>query len=167
MQFPACPGCKHPSKLDAQITLENLFKILGILENESEAQLFSEAFNEILNFSFCKNSTTSCVNFSEISDEVFQKIIFGAANHFKSSPMTNYQILPIHKILDGIVEVTVCKISDNNCEKFLSDDYDVKLTANNVLESLHVGNTKELAPFLLDIIHNRVVRARCSLECKP
>lgn len=161
MPFLACPGCKHHSQLDAQITLQNLFKILGILEKESDAELFSKAFKEASNFFYCKNSTTTCANFKEISDDDFQKIVFGAANSFKSSPMIHHLILPIHEILDGIVEVIVCEISDNNCEKFLSEDYNVDFTANQVLKSLRVGQ------FLLDMIHNRVIRARCSLECKP
>lgn len=156
-----CPGCKKSSTLDSQTAIENLLQILGV----TDAQLLSETFRETIHFFYCKGSTTACVDYKETADDVQEKLI-AVENSFEPFRMIHELLIPFYNIIDDIVDVTVCEIADNNCERFDSD-YNVTIAVDRMLNTLHFGDIEVLTPLLLDIVHNNVVRARCSLECRP
>lgn len=115
----------------------------------------------MVSFFYCKRSSTACVDFEDESDAVFQRKIIDFSDNF------NNFIRPLIDISSNIVEVAVCEIFKNSCERFNSDNYNETASMNQVLYSLNIGDTRNIAPVLSEIIHNRVIKARCSLECRP
>ncbi|KAL5280724.1 hypothetical protein ACFFRR_004626 [Megaselia abdita] len=163
-----CKGCKNSkSSLDAHTAIgKNIFGIIGLTENETEAVRFSETFMEVIHFYYCKNSTTACVDYKESTDKIFENKIIEVKKHFKYFHMIKDLITQGRDILDDTIEVAVCEISKKGCGALHSED-DIILAVKNVVETLYVGNVEKLIRLLLDIIHNRIIRGRCFLECNP
>lgn len=125
---------------------------------------FNKIFTETVNFFYCKNSSTACENYKETSETEFQEKVIEFSNHLEVRKL----IPSISRILNELTEVTVCKIlENNNCERYDLEGYNITNTIEQVFASKIIDDTKAIATFLVDIIHNRVVKARCSLECRP
>lgn len=144
-----------------------MFRILGVLQNETDARLIVETFKEVVNFVYCRNSSTACVNYKESTNQAFQEQMLQIDKHFKHIHIVNNILAQSQNLFDDITEVTVCEISKYDCKGFSKDSYNATSIVKNALESLYVGDTEKLTDLSLDIIHNQVVRARCSLECNP